>query len=353
MKIGIVTLHRTTNYGATLQAYSLWNFLTKMGYLAEIIDYCPDRLKQEHFKHLYHNKFFAFNAVKEYKTRKFFRTKTKLSEKRYCSSSEMAKLPDNYDLLICGSDEIWNVNSPLFGLDPNFFLGFARGAEVCKISYAPSFGFTTNLKDDLEKIANFLQDFLLISVRDSNSLKLVNEQCKLPATKVLDPTFLSSYNNILKSPRIKKDYILIYGGLSPAEQKHVKKISEIEGLDTVAVGYPCKLARSNHLGAGPEEWLGLYARAKYVFTNFYHGAIFSLIFKKPFTVFERADKSVKVRDLLRDLNLESRILSISEFPTSSSNLPFDLDFDEPQLGQMIQSSKLYLSQAIDKCKCLT
>jgi hypothetical protein len=352
MRIGIVTLHRTTNYGATLQAYSLWNFLTKMGNLVELIDYYPDRLKQEQFKHLYHNKFFAFNIVKAHKAKKFLLSKTKLSKEGYCRSSEMVNLSKGYDLLVCGSDEIWNINSSLLGFDPNFFLGFASSSEVCRISYAASFGFTTHLGEDADRITNLLQDFLAVSVRDNNSLKLINEQCKLSAVKVLDPTFLSSYGDILKRPNLKKDYVLIYGGLSLAEQKYVKQIADTEGLDTVAVGYLCKTARSNRLDAGPEEWLGLYADAKYVFTNFYHGVIFSLIFRKPFTVFDRSEKSVKVRDLLNDLNIKNRILSVGQNPSSNTKLSFDLDFDEPKLERMIQSSKLYLSQALDKCKCL-
>ena len=39
MKTGILTFHRTTNYGAALQAYALQKKLTDIGVQAEIIDY--------------------------------------------------------------------------------------------------------------------------------------------------------------------------------------------------------------------------------------------------------------------------------------------------------------------------
>ena len=39
MKIGILTFHRTTNYGAALQAYALQQTLIGQGHDAEIIDY--------------------------------------------------------------------------------------------------------------------------------------------------------------------------------------------------------------------------------------------------------------------------------------------------------------------------
>ncbi|MCM0343634.1 polysaccharide pyruvyl transferase family protein [Bacteroides fragilis] len=38
MKIGIVTFHRATNYGAILQAYALVSYLKSLGHEAEFID---------------------------------------------------------------------------------------------------------------------------------------------------------------------------------------------------------------------------------------------------------------------------------------------------------------------------
>jgi hypothetical protein len=350
MKIGIVTLHRTTNYGATLQAYSLWSFLTKLGYAVELIDYFPDHIRNSYTRHLYHNKFFAFNAIKAWKTKRFLLSKTRLSPKSYRLASEMGELNEIYDVVICGSDEIWNINSPLLGLDPAFFLGFASYPNICKISYAASFGSTTVLGKNADQVASLLKDFSAIAVRDQNSLRLINDCCHLPATKVVDPTFLSDYRNILKLPKVKQDYILIYGGLSVEEREYVKRVAEAEGQDTIAIGYPCKTARVNRLDVGPAEWLGYFAGSKYVFTNFYHGIIFSLIFRKPFTALNRADKLVKVRDLLGDLGLEDRILNADEISISKSTLSYTLNLDEPKLNQMIQSSKLFLTQAIDRCQ---
>lgn len=40
-KIGILTFHKSINYGSVLQAYALQNLLLKEGYKVEIIDYEP------------------------------------------------------------------------------------------------------------------------------------------------------------------------------------------------------------------------------------------------------------------------------------------------------------------------
>ena len=41
MKIGILTFHWATNYGAILQSYALQHTLTDMGHDVEIINYKP------------------------------------------------------------------------------------------------------------------------------------------------------------------------------------------------------------------------------------------------------------------------------------------------------------------------
>ena len=48
MKIGIITFHDTTNYGANLQAYSLFKAIKNLGYDCEIINYqCENIIKRE------------------------------------------------------------------------------------------------------------------------------------------------------------------------------------------------------------------------------------------------------------------------------------------------------------------
>lgn len=38
MKIGIITIHNSPNYGACLQSFALYKFLEQQGYSTEIID---------------------------------------------------------------------------------------------------------------------------------------------------------------------------------------------------------------------------------------------------------------------------------------------------------------------------
>ncbi len=347
MKIGILTYHHTTNYGATLQAYALSQCLKKQGHDVEIIDYQPYKALKTYIKALYFTRHFLSNAVKSWKMREFLHSQMQLSPSRCYAREGLKKWEKTYDVVVCGSDEIWNINS-FRGFDPSYFLDFASSQKTRKVSYAASFGFTTTLGKNREKVAELLKDFKAISVRDSNSLRIVEEECERPATKVLDPTFLADYTEIISQPKLS-DYLLIYGGLSREDEAQVKKAAEAEGLVVVSVGYPSRIAQVNLVGIGPEEWLGYFAKASYIFTSFYHGAIFSIIFRKPFTVFGRQDKMSKVQDLLSDLKLESRIVKDADRASREPKLNRDIDFEViyGSVEKAIEQSKSYLFEAIN------
>lgn len=47
MKIGILTYHKTSNFGSVLQAYSLYRKVADLGYDCEIINYINDAVEKE------------------------------------------------------------------------------------------------------------------------------------------------------------------------------------------------------------------------------------------------------------------------------------------------------------------
>ena len=52
MKIGLLTYHDTTNYGATLQCYALAKAITGLGYECEIIDYQCEEIVLRELPHI-------------------------------------------------------------------------------------------------------------------------------------------------------------------------------------------------------------------------------------------------------------------------------------------------------------
>jgi hypothetical protein len=65
MRVGILTFHSIANYGATLQAYALFQALKMADYDVELINCCTARTSNLVRWHLYATPYCAFNAVKQ------------------------------------------------------------------------------------------------------------------------------------------------------------------------------------------------------------------------------------------------------------------------------------------------
>jgi polysaccharide pyruvyl transferase WcaK-like protein len=359
MKVGILTFHHTTNYGATLQAYGLWKTLKSEGHDVEFIDYRPYVAAKQYwrpilpFRFKRHKVYVRHHALKELfkylKMRMFLRSTMHLS--KYYTRSGLENFDRHYDVVICGSDQIWCVNG-YRGFDPSYFLDFVGIQNTCrKISYAASFGKTEDLGKNRNLIRQLISQFNAVSVRDSNSLRLIEQECNRQATRVLDPTFLIEYTEILSEPKFEKDYLLIYNQacVKQEEESFIKLIADTSGLDIISIGKHNRIATKNLIGIGPKEWLGYFSKASYVVTNTYHGTIFSMIFKKPFTVLSSKGKAQKINDLLKLLDLEERIglekKEIGCVQQEYLNINYTLVYEK--LEKEVLRSKTYLFEALD------
>lgn len=346
MKVGILTYHHVENYGALLQAYALSETIKSQGHEVEFIDYRPYRAIIYYLKEAYLSPHFAAYAAKSRQMKRFVHSRLKLSHKVYYTRAGLQELRQRYSLVVCGSDEVWNVKS-IRKFDPTYFLDFLDG-DVRKVSYAASFGRASTLGNHRETAQKLVEQFDAISVRDRNSLQVLDRECGKQATKVLDPTFLGDFSKIMAVPQLEK-YALVYGRLTKPQKDYVKAVAIQEGLTVVSIGYPCETADKNFLSIGPEEWLGYFARANYIFTDFYHGVIFSIIFQKPFVFFGRKDKVNKTNDLLKDLDLENRILSQQTALAASPKPLPEIDYQAvyQRLEKSIQISQHYLAEALN------
>ena len=275
MKIGILTYHCTTNYGATLQAYALLTAIKLQGWKdVEIINYQPLSMLKAYFirpiqpinKTLQINTQVFVNLKKCLNMRRFVLDNLPLSRKRTYKKANLKKHYQHYDLVICGSDQIWRIEtSKIFS--STFFLGFIDNKTGCrKMSYAASFSDTNSLGKHQETVSNLLKSFDKILVRDSNSLQLVEKECNLPAVKVVDPTFLIDYDGLLVLPKLKDKYLLIYNqkDFTSLEENFITSTAKNRGLVIVSIGQINKIADLNIVEADPKEWLGYFKASSYI-----------------------------------------------------------------------------------------
>lgn len=333
-KIGILTFYNTTNYGALLQMYALYQTLNNAGLDTSIIRYfCEAVEKRENLKLSDAKSIKQFvrrlilkfpNLEKQKRFREFEREHFKYSNFVY-SSDNIGELDNEYEEVVVGSDQVWNVH--LTEGDMGFFL---NGVEnVKKVSYAASFG-TEQLDLDTEsKVAPLLKQFDSVSVREISGVDIVRKVIGENANFVLDPTFLLNSKEwdilIDKEQIVRKPYVLLY--LIQNKKKtidYARKIAEINGWEIKYVNispyhvYGVQNIRS----ASPTEFLRLIKNASLVITGSYHGLALSINYSKP--VYYELNSGAQ--------NYNARISSlISTLEMEKCRLDYNC-FEMPQIG---------------------
>lgn len=298
MKTKTLTFHNALNYGAALQTYALHRVLTKNYEIEnQVINYVSRSLKNNYTFSTFKRKGFkryvlgiAYQLVRSLRSKKFdsFNSQLKLTEEY--TKLDIKNACKDCDVLICGSDQVWNLG--LTGEDYNYFLEFAKkDKRVKKISYAASFGNDEIDKYDEIRIKSCLENYSAINVREHEARTLLEKIGLHHCQIVLDPTMLmtaSEWRNQMNSQvHFGDNYILLFQVGGSAELLQAAKIASKElGCGIVAIPFPIGgfLRAKINLTAGPAEWLSLVANAKIVFTDSFHGSVFSIIFNRPFRV---------------------------------------------------------------------
>ena len=340
-KIGIMTFHSALNYGAILQAYALQTFLEELDFDVRIVNYrCPfiEKCYRPFFVSdgKYLNAFvrgICFGNTIKLKKKRFvcFTAKyLKLSETYYDLPS-MEHISKEYDYFVSGSDQVWSPISANF--DGAYFLPFAEDNQ--KISYAASIG-TSKLSDEVKlEMKKRLKGFSCLSVRENSAKALLQEfDCRRQILVHVDPTLLlrkDQWEKLAAANILSEDYILIYNVEKPVKDvEFAKKYARDHKLKIVYIN-DRTLRKDNEIqyveAPSPDVFLSLFANAKVIVTNSFHGTVFSVIFKKTFYVELENEKqyNVRVADLLKELKISGRDIGEKNFAGDSDIDWKDLD----------------------------
>lgn len=322
-KVAIVTLHGYSNYGNNLQNYALQEVIKKLGFDVETLNF--NVLETNKISGIFvkvktallnpKKIFYAINRRKsKFLYKKLLNEKVSrfkefsanfLNEKCYeLSLSELDKINDLYSYFISGSDQVWN---PLY--INKYFKYYLTFAEKPKsISYSASFGVSE--VSDGSRIRPWLEDFNYISVREIEGQRIVKAITNLDVPVLVDPTLLIDKENWIDMARVhehkpKNKYILTYflGKDSKAAFKRVNLIAKESGFDIVRLG---DLKAKNFYAADPSEFIDYFNDAEIIFTDSFHGAVFSILFNRPFVVFKRGNMNSRIDTLLSKFKLEDR-----------------------------------------------
>lgn len=327
--VGIITFHRSYNYGAALQAYATVQFLASNGYDPVIIDYCPSNLnKYGSFKTLFNDVSNSGSAlpiraakalIKSFGNKKRLQAFNRFIDgempltRKYYSCQELKNDLPPVDIFCTGSDQVWN-NYYTKEFDPSFFLAFAPDGSTC-ISIAASFGKETFDQEDMDFIKRELRKYDYLSVRESTGLELLHKLGYNDADLMLDPTLLlqrDHWSSFASLPA-KGDYVLVYQLHGESETTSMARAyAKREGLPVraiVTMPYQCKLGCKHVIAPDVHEWVGLFKGARCVFTDSFHGTVFSLLFDKQLAVTLPPRFGSRITSLLTAIGGESLICS--------------------------------------------
>lgn len=300
MRVGITTFHYACNYGAVLQAYALQLAVELTGATAEVVDYWPTGARVPSAKNGWslRRRMLIKRPLDEVirlrhapsLCREFARYRaSRLSLSKRCrTKEEFGAVVHQYDALIAGSDQVWHLDRPA-----PYFLEWGEPYSGLRISYAPCCGFPGQALREKSEIGVWLRQFDSLSVRDGFSQDIVAKLAQRSAAVVADPTLLVDLPVSRVAPPVANGrYIFMYILGPVLDSWHAAVLAAIRervgGLPVVAVipsatfPRPCPWADFVLYDAGPERWLSLLSGSEFVYTDSFHGVLFSLKHRRPF-----------------------------------------------------------------------
>ncbi len=365
-KIGIITLHKNTNYGANLQAYASNLFIRRIGYECEIIDYTP--MKEEKLNHLFSWLYISWKnntsqrVIQRIKLLvalalsvpyKFLRLRRfKRFRRNYCKLSKPCfQINDavslNYTTVVCGSDQVWNPTIT-DGVNPIYF-GAINGIKK-RISFAASIGKGKLDEADEQKVAQLVKKIDCCSLREEDSAKYVSGLSGCSTVCVCDPVFLlekNDYEKIISKRIIKKPYVLLYSIVSDEKMLEIARTYAIENNLKLVEICVDKNRHSSHkqlTSLGPLEFLSCVKYADTVFTNSFHGTAFSIIMEKEFYAVDNKNGGSRIVNLLSKAGLKNRL--ISEYDEIDNNSFIEYDDVKKMMQSYVDDSKRFLQDAL-------
>ncbi len=367
IKAGIMSMQRIANYGSFLQAYGLKSILEELGCSVQFVDYHPGRtlipsdggtgFKRKISKVL---EVFQYRAPLKEKL-KFIKYKKNYASNYYPYLGLSAGM--NYspalDVLVIGSDEVFNCvqSNANVGFSPELFGEGNRAKKL--ISYAASFGNTTEEKlrtyGVADRVGGWLRNFDAVSVRDRNSGAVVEAVSGVHPVYHLDPVL--AYDFIGKCADIpasvpEEHYMILYGysgRFSKEECRCIKSYAKEKGLKIFCIGGVQDVC-DQFIDCDPFQVIAYFQHAACVVTDTFHGTILSVITHRQFVSLVRNTgygNSEKLTDLLQRLGLTGKI--VKDIQEMSAQLSEKIDFDaaDAVIRHERERSYAYLKEQLD------
>ena len=368
MRIGVVTLPLHTNYGGILQAYALQRVLQDMGNDVVLLDSYPQcpQMKPFPLQQFAYIKRILRKIITPHAANSIFYEKEQIiryfkkEHVRQFYRQHVCHIPfgtgvklqsTDFDALIVGSDQAWRS---IYGGGRIYdrYLYFAKDWQnIKRIVYAASFGtdeweYTDEQTTECRRLA---QLFDAISVREESGILLCRKYLGVDASWVLDPTMLVDVRHYME--HIEKAVTnypssMCFGYILDASEEKEAILSNIataQGLQLASFQNVDDPDNSN--APTVEAWLKAFHDAEFVFTDSFHGCVFSILFNKPFVVYGNQKRGMtRFHSLLAQFGLEDRMVTNSSEATRIACMSIDWDRVNARLDELRVQSRSFLNR---------
>ena len=329
MKVGVLTLPFNANIGGNLQGYALIEVLRRMGHQPVLINRrrAPKGVRVDDALTKTDTEAPLLSdtiALSHAPNRAFIEKHIAPISREFYSTAHLGNNVDQYefDAIVVGSDQVWRpkyAKSILF----DFFMKFLpeENKRVKRISYAASFG-TDDWEYDTDQtaeVASLIKRFSAVSVREDSGVGLCRDHLGVEARHVLDPTLLLTPEHYARlfSPAQRQQqsgqllaYILDRNEDKTRVVEELSRRLSISPYSTTGLPFgPAIPPEGDEGDASVEGWLAAIQQAAFVVTDSFHGAVFSILFNKPFIAYGNPKRGMaRFVSLMRMLGLEDRLV---------------------------------------------
>ena len=374
MRIGILTFHRSINYGAFMQGLALSHELQRRfpEWEIEIIDYNSFIMEKNYkvrFKLNKHTLRHPMEYFQKKKRKQVFRESLKylpLSPEQIIDDGcgrVFDYITSRYDAVVTGSDAVWNWIKRGF---PNPYL-LCMDKPIPRFSYAASaFGMGMEYVTEARRsiFGNALKDYFYIGVRDEYTASLVRycapdeavfNNCDPTAFldlayvyKLLGETPEQFKERIYSKYRLPRDKRLIC--IMGTDRGLVRKLKEKYGKTHAIIAvFSATGAEDRFLyDLNPLEWALIFGFCDLTLTNFFHGTLLSLRNATPVISIDQtkfgSEHRGKMPDALHRMKMDGNFFRLSEARENGWSKVLertDMMLSDPDIRQTIEINRAH------------
>lgn len=382
--IGVCIKYFFDNYGGMLQAYATVTMLEDRGLDYELIQYQKryslwGKIKQlprlfnfillndkkdlliKKIGKKRHPNFAVNEAIRTAAYSKFKKNKFQKLSPSFIGFNDLSEGAKRYNAIITGSDQLW---SPA-GLPTNFYnLKFVPD-NIRKISIASSFGVKYIPWYQKHRTREYLNRIEHISMRENRGAEIVKELTGRDVPVILDPVFFFDDKGWEKMIPVEKiydePYVLAYFlGNSVVHRDAVNKAARDMNCKIVVLRHIDQYVKDDEsfgdyapYDVDPGKFLNLLRGAECIFTDSFHGSVFSIIHRKPFIIFNRYEdgainsKNSRIDTLCENLGLQNRRFFNVDKMIDQLKCPIPYDVVNLRLNILKENTNMYLDKAFE------